>query len=66
MFTIEQVKAEFILAQGLVGTKELELALRVQRINSGPLEIILWRLGLWSIQQLDSFYGLLDWTLETP
>ncbi len=54
----ESSKAAFILQQGLVSPKELDVALRFQRVSYGPLEMILWKLGLWDIDQLANFYQI--------
>jgi len=58
MFKNEQTKAAYVLQAGLIGRKELELAQRLQQTHQGPLEIILWKLGLWNTDQLANFYNL--------
>jgi len=57
MSKLELRKAEYFLREGLVDRRALDIALRVQCQDQGPLEIILWQLGLWTLEQLADFYN---------
>ncbi|BAC91322.1 gsr3381 [Gloeobacter violaceus PCC 7421] len=56
----EQKELErYLLNNGIVNRRELELAKKVQRAQQGPLPILLWQLSFITLVQLGA---LLDWS----
>ncbi len=49
----------YLLNNGIVNRRELELAKKVQRAQQGPLPILLWQLSFITLVQLGA---LLDWS----
>ncbi|MDX2272503.1 MAG: DUF2949 domain-containing protein [Cyanobacteriota bacterium] len=62
--TSDRQLVDYVRQQRMLHPKQLALALKVQRQNQGPLDMVLWQLGFIELQQLNQFWEFRNQRVE--